>query len=137
MNGREKAEFILKRDRFASWLGIKIIKAGEGYCLLEMPVRTELLNAINILHGGVVFSLADTALAFSVNSRSHQYVSLGCQIHYHKKSRNGDLLFAESNLVSENKKIALYDVRIKNREGDTIADFRGTVYKLFNKGKGE
>ena len=85
-----KAEDIIKNkmyanDEFSKWLGIEILKVGEGSCQLKMTVRAEMTNGFKIAHGGITYSLADSALAFASNSHGRQAVSVETSIsHTHK-----------------------------------------------------
>jgi len=62
------ANKMYEQDAFSQWLGIKIVNVSDGYCQLKMTVRKEMLNGFHIAHGGIAYSLADSALAFASNS---------------------------------------------------------------------
>ncbi len=133
MNPKETAEFILQQDEFSKWMGIKILDAKEKYCLLEMPIRREMVNGLKTVHGGVTFAFADSALAFSANNTNDASVALNCVINFTKAVREGDLLHAESILIADTRKTGIYDIKITNQHKDLVASFRGTVYKLEKK----
>ena len=114
-------------------MGVEILEAREKYCLLQMPIRTEMLNGLRTVHGGVTFSFADTALAFSSNNTNDASVALNCNINFTKAVREGDVLFAESILISDTRKTGIYDIKITNQNKDLMASFRGTVYKINKK----
>ena len=78
-------------DAFSKWLGIKILDISKGYCQLQMQVRKELTNGFFIAHGGICYSLADSALAFAANSDGTQSLSIETSITYKKKVNNGDI----------------------------------------------
>ena len=65
MTPLETAEYILNQDEFSKWMGISLIEIRENYCLIEMPIRKEMINGLKTVHGGVTFSFAESALAFS------------------------------------------------------------------------
>ena len=67
---------MLSGDSFSNWLGIEIIEISKGYCKLKMRVREEMTNGFGIAHGGIAFSLADSALAFAANSDGIQSLSV-------------------------------------------------------------
>ncbi len=133
MTPQETALYMLNQDCFSQWLGIKLIEIRENYCLIEMPIKKEMINGLKTVHGGVTFSLADSALAFSSNSSGEAAVALSCTISFTKAVRLGDKLRAESILITDTRKTAVYDIMVKNDEGVLCAAFRGTVYKIDRK----
>lgn len=133
MTPLETAHFMLNQDEFSKWMGIKILDAKEKYCLLEMPVKKEMINGLRTVHGGVTFAFADSALAFSANNTNDASVALNCTINFTKAVREGDLLTAESILIADTRKTGVYDIKIKNQNQELVASFRGTVYKLERK----
>lgn len=129
----EIAQYMLKQDEFSKWMGIKLIEVREKYCLIEMPVKPEMINGLKTVHGGITFSLADSALAFSSNNTNEASVALNCMINFTKAVRIGDTLTAESNLISDTRKTGVYDISITNQHKVLVATFRGTVYKIDKK----
>lgn len=126
----EIAQYMLNQDEFSKWMGIKLIDVREKYCLIEMPVKEEMINGLKTVHGGITFSLADSALAFSSNNTNDASVALNCMISFTKAVRMGDTLVAESILMADTKKTAVYDITITNQHKVMVATFRGTVYKI-------
>jgi len=120
---------MLNNDPFSLWLGIKRIEDGIGISTLSMRVTREMLNGFGILHGGIAFSLADTALAFAANSHGRKCLSVENSIHYIDSCREGDQLIAKATEVSCSFKIAVYEVQILKNDNDKVAVFRGTVYR--------
>lgn len=114
-------------------MGIKIIDVKENYCLLEMPVKKEMINGLGTVHGGVTFAFADSALAFSGNNSGDAAVALNASINFTKAGREGDVFRAESILVNETRKTAVYDISITNQNNEHVAKFIGTVYKIGKK----
>ena len=133
MTPLETAQYMLNQDAFSKWMGIKLIDVREKYCLIEMPVKAEMINGLKTVHGGVTFSLADSALAFSSNNTNDASVALNCNISFTKAAKLGDVLRAESILVSDTRKTGVYDISIKNQDDKLVASFRGTVYKIDKK----
>ncbi|MGV4414443.1 PaaI family thioesterase [Chryseobacterium sp. T1] len=129
----ETAKKIYSQDAFSQWLGIKILDVKDNYCLIEMPIKAEMINGLKTVHGGVTFSLADSALAFSSNNKGEVAVALNCYINFVKAVRLGDTLRAESTLMTETRKTAVYDINVKNQDDVLVAGFRGTVYKIGKK----
>ena len=133
MTPLETAQYMLNQDEFSKWMGIKLVEVREKYCLLEMPVKAEMINGLKTVHGGITFSLADSALAFSSNNTNEASVALNCVINFTKAVRMGDVLAAESVLISDTRKTGIYDISIKNQDQVLVASFRGTVYKIEKK----
>jgi len=133
MTPLETAQYMLDQDEFSKWMGIKLIEVREKYCLIEMPVKKEMNNGLKTVHGGVTFSLADSALAFSSNNTNEASVALNCMINFTKAAKLGDTLIAESVLISDTRKTGVYDISITNQHKVLVATFRGTVYKIERK----
>ncbi len=130
MTPLETAEYILNQDEFSKWMGISLIEIRENYCLIEMPIRKEMINGLKTVHGGVTFSFAESALAFSSINTGEAAVALNCMINFTIAVKLGDTLIAESILMANTRKTAVYDITITNQHKIVVASFRGTVYKL-------
>lgn len=133
MTPTETANYILSQDFFSQWMGVKLIEIRENYCLIEMPIRQEMINGLKTVHGGVTFSFAESALAFSSNNTGNTAVALNCMINFTKAVKMGDTLIAESILMADTRKTAVFDITITNQHKIVVASFRGTVYKLDKK----
>ncbi len=116
-------------DAFSQWLGIRRIGDGAGSSVLEMTVRKEMTNGFAIAHGGIVYSLADSALAFAGNGHGRKSVSIETSISHVKPVHAGDILRAEATERSLGNKIAIYDIQITDQDNETVALFKGTVYR--------
>ena len=117
------------KDPFSQWMGIIRLEDGPGLSKLQMTVREEMLNGFSIAHGGITYSLADSALAFASNAHGIQAVSIETSISHVKKVVAGDVLTTaveERNLTS---KTGLYYITIYNQNNDAVAHFRGTVFR--------
>ena len=129
----EKAQQIvnhmMKNDAFSQWLGIQVVSNTAGTAVLEMTVREEMTNGFKIAHGGITYSLADSALAFASNGGGKQSVSIETSIHHIEKVLAGDVISARASLVSETHKTAIYQIDITNTSGERVAWFKGTVYR--------
>ncbi len=130
MNPLELAQYMLNQDEFSKWMRIELVEIKEKYCLLKMPIRKEMINGLKTVHGGVTFAFADSALAFSSNNTNDASVALNCVINFTKAVKEGDIITAESILISDTRKTGIYDISIKNQNQELVASFRGTVYKL-------
>lgn len=120
---------MMETDAFSQWLGIEVIESKEGYCQLKMTVRPEMCNGFGIIHGGVTFSLADSALAFASNAYGKLSVALECSISYPNPVNVGDTLFAEATEVNLSNKIGIYNIPVTNQNGILVGAFKGTVYR--------
>jgi acyl-CoA thioesterase len=122
-------EQMMKDDTFSQWLGIEIVEIKEGYSKIKMIVRSEMMNGLNIIHGGIAFSLADSAFAFACNSRNNLSVALDTSINFLKPVHPGDELFAEAKEIHNGKFTGLYHVTITNQRSHTVALFKGTCFR--------
>lgn len=133
MTPQQVAEYMLGQDYFSQWMDIRLIEVKENYCLIEMPVKKEMINGLKTVHGGVTFAFADSALAFASNNSGDAAVALNCVINFTKAGREGDIFRAESILANETRKTAVYDIKITNQNNELVAKFVGTVYKIGKK----
>ena len=117
-----------ENDAFSKWLGIELLEIDKGSCKIRLQVRSEMLNGFGIAHGGITYSLADSAFAFATNSIGHQAVSIETSISHTGKVVEGDVLTAETERVSKSRKFAVYHVTITNQDEKVVASFKGTVY---------
>jgi acyl-CoA thioesterase len=120
---------MFSQDAFSKWLGVEVIDVGEGRCELRMPVREEMTNGFGTAHGGIVFALADTALAFCTNSSGEISVALDCTISYPAAARPGDVLTAVGVQETSSRKIGFASVTVRNQDDVVVGHFRGTVYR--------
>ena len=130
MNQSEKiVDTMYQNDAFSQWLGIEVVEVKDGYCKLNMTVRKEMLNGFQIAHGGIAYSLADSALAFASNSHGRKSLSVETSISHTVSVKEGDSLIAVSNEISFSPKIGIYLISIKNQNEQEVALFKGTVYR--------
>jgi acyl-CoA thioesterase len=122
-------EKMFDNDGFSKWLGIEIIEVRAGFCSLKMIVREEMTNGFKIAHGGITYSLADSALAFASNSHGKMAVSIETSVSHLVQLKAGDEIFATAQEISCSNKIGVYTVDVKNTGGKLVAAFKGTVYR--------
>lgn len=121
---------MMENDHFSQWLGIVRLEEREGYCRLQMTVRPEMCNGFGIAHGGITYSLADSALAFASNSKGKHALSIETSISHIQPLQAEDGIIATAEEKSAGNKIAIYEVRIVREEDDVlVALFKGTVYR--------
>ena len=116
-------------DCFSQWLGVERVKISRGYCILRMVIRKEMLNSYAIAHGGITYSLADSALAFASNTHGRKTVSVETSILHTEPLKEGDVITAVAEEMSLSNKIGVYQVTIKNQNDKVVALFKGTVYR--------
>jgi acyl-CoA thioesterase len=133
MTPAEKAQRIVaqmyEHDPFSQWLGIERVEVRPGSCTLRLAIRQEMLNGFGIAHGGIAYSLADSALAFASNSRGKHALSVETSISHTAPLREGDLITAIATEDSLSQRIALYRVEVRNQHHELAAVFKGVVYR--------
>jgi len=120
---------MMAADAFSRWLGIKILAVGPRQATVAMRVRDEMVNGFGVSHGGIVYSLADSALAFASNTHGRVTVSIENSITYPHPVKVGDELVAVAEEESASNRLGYFRVTVKRSDGTIVALFRGTVYK--------
>lgn len=128
MEGNKIPEKMLSLDPFSQWLGIEIIECEIGRCKVGMTVRKEMLNSMNKAHGGITYSLADTAFGFSANTFGKFAVSIETSINHIAALEEGDYITAESIIEETKNKLGFHIIEVK-KEDKLVALFKGTVYR--------
>ena len=128
-NSRKIINKMFDQDAFSQWLGIEIIDVSEGFCQLKMTVRKEMLNGFQIAHGGIAYSLADSALAFVSNSHGRKSLSVETSIAHTVSVKEGEILTVATKELSLSDKIGVYLITIINQSNEDVAYFKGTVYR--------
>ena len=122
---RACAEAILARDKAMRGLGIEILEVGPGFARTRMRIRDDMTNGHGIGHGGLTFTLGDSTLAFACNSRNQVALAAHCAIDFLRPVHRDDVLVATATEQSIRGRHGIYDVRIDNQNGETVALFRG------------
>lgn len=120
---------MMEKDFFSQWLGIQLLDTKEGFCRLGMTIREEMCNGFSIAHGGIAYSLADSAVAFASNAHGRHAVSIETSISHIRPLMAGDVIIAIATEKSISNKIAIYEVQIVKDNGPLVALFKGTVYR--------
>ena len=126
---KEVVQFMMTKDLFSQWLGIEVEEITEGYSRIKMLIRDEMINGLVIIHGGVTFSLADSAFAFACNNRNNLSVALDTSINFLKPVHVNDVLIAEAKEIHNGKSTGLYQVVITNQHQHQVALFKGTCFR--------
>ena len=122
-------EKLMQDDLFSQWLQIKVIGIKEGYSKIKIELREEMINGFNVIHGGIIFALADSAFAFACNNRNNLSMALDCSISFNKASKPGDTLIAEAKEIHNGRSTGLYVITITNQNNDHVALFKGTCFR--------
>lgn len=126
---REIVSQMMQNDRFSQWLGLEIDECALGYCKLHYRITEDMINGFHIVHGGVLFSAADSALAFACNSHGILTVAQDVSITFTRPARIGDLLTVEAKELHLGNRTGLYDVRTTNADEELIAFFKGSAFR--------
>lgn len=119
---------MMAQDAFSQWLGIEVLEIAPRRSTLRMTVRAEMINGFGVTHGGIVYSLADSALAFACNAKGTIWMAIENTVGYPKSVMTGDVLTAIANEDSAGSKLGFYRVVVTNQKDDVVSTFRGTVY---------
>jgi acyl-CoA thioesterase len=130
---RRVVEHMMQHDRFSKWLGIEVLDIKAGESCIRMKVREEMVNGFGIAHGGVAFSLADSAFAFACNNRNQLSVALDTSINFTREVRVGDTLTATAKEEHNGRSTGLYTIRIVNQDEKLVAQFKGLCYRTDKK----
>jgi acyl-CoA thioesterase len=120
---------MMARDAFSQWLGIEVLVTKPDESVVRMTVRPEMVNGFGVAHGGISYSLADSALAFAANTNGNITVAIDNGITYPAAIHVGDVLTATCTRDSTTRRLGFYSVVVTNQKGVTVATFKGTVYR--------
>jgi acyl-CoA thioesterase len=124
------AQALFANDKTSQALGIRIIEVRPGHARLAMVVRGDMVNGHRICHGGMVFTLADTAFAFACNSYNENTVAAAASIDFLAASYEGDELTAAATELWRTRRNGIYEITVTNQKGARIAFFRGRSYRI-------
>jgi len=124
---------MLQHDKFTAWMGLEIDAVNTGYCKLHYTVKEDMLNGFNSIHGGVLFSAADSAFAFACNSHGLLTVALDVSISFTRAAKTGEVLTVEAKELQKGNRTGVYDVKTTNQNGELVAWFKGTAYSTSKK----
>ncbi len=127
---RRVADAMYEHDDASQGLGIRLEAVGAGWARMSMPVTEEMLNGHRVCHGGFIFSLADSAMAFASNSGNRVSVAQFCSITFLRPGRAGRLLLAEAREQADAGRTGMYAVEVREKDGEVVAVFSGAVRRL-------
>lgn len=116
-------------DAFSRWLGIEVLETRVGFSLCRMTVRDDMVNGFGTSHGGIVFSLADSAFAFATNAGGFLSVAVDCMVSFPVAVRPGEVLTATALEESTSNRLGFCAVTVRNQDDVIVGHFRGTVYR--------
>jgi acyl-CoA thioesterase len=120
---------MLDHDAFSQWMDVRALEIKEGYSRIQMTIREEMVNGFGIVHGGIPFSLADSAFAFACNNRNNLSVALDVTITFTKAVNVGDILTAEAKEVHNGRSTGVYLITVINQKNEQVALFKGTCFR--------
>ena len=120
---------MMENDYFSQWMGVQVLEVKEGYSRISMIIRKEMVNGFGIVHGGLPFSLADSAFAFACNNRNNLSVALDVTITFTKAVNVGDELTAEAKEVHNGRSTGVYLITVTNQKNEHVALFKGTCFR--------
>ncbi len=127
---KRAAEGMWREDRASQALGMVLEEVRARYARLSMTVRDDMVNGHDVCHGGLIFTLADSAFAFACNWANRVTVASGGSIDFVAPARRGDRITAVAEERSRAGRTGVYDARVENQDGRLIALFRGRSYTL-------
>ena len=119
------AHLIEPQDRASRLLGIRLVDVRPGHVRMSMRVTREMLNAQQVCHGGVIFSLADSSFGYAANSHNQRALAASCSIEFLAPAQAGDELTAEAQETAHVGRARLYSVRVTNQRNELVALFNG------------
>jgi acyl-CoA thioesterase len=125
----EIVNHMMQHDRFSQWLGVEVLSVKDGYSKIRMTLREEMLNGFGVIHGGIAFSLADSAFAFACNNRNNLSVALDTSITFTKALKPGNVITAEATELHNGRSTGLYLISVTNEKDEQVALFKGTCFR--------
>ncbi|WP_417518177.1 hydroxyphenylacetyl-CoA thioesterase PaaI [Minwuia sp.] len=127
---RRAGKVMYATDNAARTHGIHVVEVTAGRSVLRMVVRDTMVNGHDIGHGGMTFTLADTAMAYACNSYNQKAVAAMAQISFLAPTFSGDVLTATATETALRGRTGIYDVDVVNQKGETVASFRGQTQTI-------
>jgi acyl-CoA thioesterase len=126
---RKIVAHMMEHDEFSRWMGVEILDVGEGYSKIACNIKKEMLNGFGVTHGGIAFSLADSALAFSAATYGRVSLAIENSISFTQKTTEGNRLTAESKCLNLTYKTGLFEIRVRDGQDNLVAVMKATVYR--------
>ena len=126
---QQVVDHMMNHDAFSQWMQLQVLDVQEGYSKVRMTIRKEMVNGFGIVHGGLPFSLADSAFAFACNNRNNLSVALDVTITFTKAVNIGDVLTAEAKEIHNGRSTGVYLITVTNQNNEQVALFKGTCFR--------
>ncbi len=120
---------MVERDAFSRWLGIEVLEVAPRRSTCRLTVRDDMVNGFGVTHGGIAFSLADSAFAFACNTNGNVTVSIENAITYPAPIQVNDVLTAVAREDAASRRLGYYSAVVANQRGEVVALFRGTAFR--------
>lgn len=133
MDLKKLVEFRNSCNPFTALLGIQVEDIGPGTARVTLPLEPRHLNPVGVPHGGVYFSMADTACGSAIASHGYYAVTVNASYEFLRSGRPGDTLTAVAEEVKNGRTLCVYSVRITNQEDTLLGTGTFTFYKLDRK----
>ena len=127
---RRSADVIWAEDHASRGLGMSLDEVGPGTARMSMTVTESMVNGLGICHGGFIFALADSTMAFASNSRGGKFVAQHAQVTFLAPAHLGLRLAATAREQHRAERSGLYDVTVRGEDGTAIAEFRGQTRRI-------
>lgn len=124
------ATAMYERDAASRSLGIELASVAAGRAELTMKVADWMLNGAGVCHGGLIFALADTAMAFASNSRNENMLAMNASIEFVAAGKMGETLRAVTNELHRSGRTATYEVSVFDESQELVAQFLGRTYRV-------
>lgn len=124
------AEQMWSNDHASKALGMSLEAVAVGAATITMTVRRDMVNGLNICHGGLIFALSDSAFAFACNSQNEAAVAASCTIEFLRPAKLDDTLTATAKMVHQGRRTGIYDIKVSNQRGEVVAQFRGRSARI-------
>ena len=123
-------EALWENDRASRGLGVVVLAVGPGTATLQMVVREDMLNGLEVCHGGYVSLLADSCFGYACNAYNEMTVASGFDVNLVAAARRGDVLTAVATEVAKSGRTGVYDIEVRNQRDERVAAFRGRSYTM-------
>ena len=121
---------IYDSDRASQKLGMTVESVAPGEARVTMRIQPDMVNGHGVCHGGLIFTLADSAFAFACNSHGHNALAAGAAIEFLAPGREGDVLTAVATERWRAGKSGIYEIEVRNQRGEAVALFRGRCHQI-------
>ncbi len=124
----EKIKEKMDKDRFIHLVGIEILEMTPGYAKTRLVIQDKHLNAVDVVQGGAIFTLADYTMALASNTETETALAIETSLSYLRPVRPGSVLYAQSKELSRSKRLISYSIMVQDEKGRDVAFFTGRCF---------